>query len=222
MERNEIARQEWREIAETRPARRVVVIDESATHLDMIPKYARAPRGERAYATQRRNYGKNVTLRAGLTLDGMTAPLVIEGAVNTAVFEAYVEQVLCPSLPDKALVILDKLAPHHAKRIEILLRAKGAQLLFLPAYSPDFSPIEQAFSKMKLPAASSGVSWSIYSLSCAASGEVCPRRGIKQALRPHQAQTLDALIDAIALTLQHITPFDAIGFFVQAGLFKLD
>lgn len=179
-------------MAETLPARRLVVIDESATHLDMVPKYARAPKGQRAYATQRRNYGQNVTLLAGLTLDGMTAPLVIQGAVNTAVFEAYVEHVLCPCLPDNALVILDNLAPHHAKRVEVLLRAKGAQLLFLPAYSPDFSPIENAFSK------------------------------IKQALRRLKAQTLDALIDAIGLALNQITPFDAIGFFVQAGLFNLD
>lgn len=179
-------------MAETLPTRRVVVIDESSTHLDMIARYARAPRGERAYATQRRNYGKNVTLLAGLTLDGMTAPLVIEGAVNTAAFEAYVEHILCPSLPDKALVILDNLAPHHTKRVEDLLRTKGAQLLFLPPYSPDFSPIEHAFSK------------------------------IKQALRRLKAQTLDALIDAIGLALNQVTPFDAIGCFVQAGLFNLD
>lgn len=179
-------------MAQTLPARRVVVIDESATHLDMVPRYARAPRGERAYATQRRNYGKNVTLLTGLTLDGMTAPLVIEGAVNTAVFEAYVEQVLCPALPDNALVILDNLAPHHASRVEALLHTKGAKALFLPAYSPDLSPIENAFSK------------------------------IKQVLRRLKAQTLDALIEAIALALDQITPFDAIGFFVQAGLLNLD
>ena len=80
------------------PARRVVVIDESSTHLGMTSPYARAPRGERAYAQQPRNYGKNMTLLAGLRLEGISASMVIEGAVNTAVFEAFVEQVLLPTL----------------------------------------------------------------------------------------------------------------------------
>lgn len=158
----------------------------------MARRYGRAPRGQRVYVKQRRNYGRNMTLLAGLTLDGMTESLVVEGAVTTAVFEAFVEQVLLPTLDPGDMVVLDNLAAHKSSRVELLLRARGCQLLFLPAYSPDFSPIEQAFSK------------------------------IKQCLRTLRAQTVDALIDAIAEALRTITPFDAIGFFADAGFLNLD
>jgi hypothetical protein len=87
-ERDEVARQEWREVAETLLARRVTVFDESGTQLDMAARYARAPRGERAYAVGRRNTGQNMTWLAGITLAGMTAPFVVDGAVTTAVMEA--------------------------------------------------------------------------------------------------------------------------------------
>lgn len=178
--------------AETLPARRVVVVDESSTHLGMTSAYARAPRGERAYAAQRRNYGKNMTLLAGLRLDGIDAPMVIEGAVNTAVFEAFVEHVLLPTLQPGDMVIVDNLAAHKSKKVEALLAQKGCQIVFLPAYSPDLSPIENAFAK------------------------------IKQSLRVAQAHTVDALIEAIAQALQSITPFDPIGFFTNAGFLNLD
>ena len=117
---------------------------------------------------------------------------MIEGSVTTAVFEASIAQVVCPTLHPGDLVILDNLAAHHASTIDTLIRAKGAQLLFLPAYSPDFSPIENAFSK------------------------------IKHFLRQARAQTLETLIDAIDQALQTITPFDALGFFTNAGLLNLD
>src|SRR5512143_3421725 len=131
------------------PARRVVVVDESGTHLDMASRYARAEKGQRADAVQRRNWGKNMSLLAGLTLDGMTAPLVVEGAVTTTVFEAYVRHVLLPTLQPGDIVVLDNLIAHKSKVVRRLLHAKGCQLLFLPAYSPDFSPIEHTFSKIK-------------------------------------------------------------------------
>lgn len=174
------------------PARRVVVVDESSTHLGMTSAYGRAPRGERAYASQPRNYGKNMTLLAGLRLDGIDAPMVIEGAVNTAVFEAFVEHVLLPTLLPGDRVVVDNLAAHKSTKVEALLAQKGCQILFLPAYSPDLSPIENAFAK------------------------------IKQCLRVAQARTVDALMDAIAQALQSITPYDAIGFFTNAGFFNLD
>lgn len=191
-ERNEEARQDWRERAETLPARRIVVIDESSTHLGMTSPYARAPRGERAYAQQPRNYGKNMTLLAGLRLEGMSASMLIEGAVNTAVFETFVEQVLLPTLQAGDIVIVDNLSAHKSKRVELLLAAKRCQLLFLPAYSPDFSPIENAFAK------------------------------IKQHLRVAQAQTVDALIEALVHALAAVSPCDAIGFFTNAGFLNLD
>ena len=191
-ERNEETRQDWRERAETLPARRVVVIDESSTHLGMTSPYARAPRGARAYAQQPRNYGKNMTLLAGLRLEGMSAPMLIEGAVNTIVFETFVEQVLLPTLHQGDIVIVDNLSAHKSKRVVSLLASKHCQLLFLPAYSPDFSPIENAFAK------------------------------IKQCLRVAHAQTLDALIEALGHALAAVSPFDAIGFFTNAGFLNLD
>jgi len=97
-ERNEPTRQEWREQAETLPAQRVVVVDESSTHLDMARRYGRAPRGQRVYTRQRRNYGKNMTLLTGLSLAGMTDALVIEGSVMLPVFETFIEQILLPTL----------------------------------------------------------------------------------------------------------------------------
>ena len=191
-ERDEVARQDWRDVAETLPARRVTVIDESGTHLDMTSRYSRAPRGERAYASQRRNTGKNMTLLAGITLDGMTAPFVVEGSVTTAVLETYFRAVLCPTLHPGDIVILDNLSAHHAPAVTQILIDYGCQVLFLPAYSPDFSPIENAFAK------------------------------IKDILRRLRAQTVDALLDAIAEALQSITPWDAIGYFTYAGLLNLD
>lgn len=117
------------------PAQRVVVLDESSTPLGMTSAYARAPRGERADAQQRRNYGKNMTLLAGLRLDGISAPMVIEGAVNTAGFEAFVEHGLLPTLHPGDFVIVDNLAAHKSKKVEGLIAQKDAQILFLPPYS---------------------------------------------------------------------------------------
>src|SRR3972149_3613400 len=150
------------------------------------------PRGQRVYVKQRRNYGKNMTLLAGLRLDGMTDSLVIEGAVTTPVFEAFVEQILLPTLQPGDVVVLDNLVVHKSSRVEQRLLTHGCQILFLPAYSPDLSPIEQAFAK------------------------------IKQFLRTLRAQTVDALMEAIADALRTITPYDAIGFFTQAGFLNLD
>jgi len=174
------------------PARKVVVIDESSTHLDMARCYGRAPRGQRVYVKQRRNYGKNISLLAGLSLDGMTDSLVIEGAVTTPVFEAFIEHILLPTLQPGDVLVLDNLVVHKSKRVEHLLRTRGCLILFLPAYSPDLSPIEQAFAK------------------------------IKQFLRTVRAQTVDALIQAIADALRTVTAYDAIGFFTQAGFLNLD
>ncbi len=191
-ERDEVTRADWRSVAQTLAARRIVVVDECSTQRHMCARYARARRGQRAHARQVRNYGSTVSLLSGLSLEGMTACRVVGGSVTSAVFEAYVEHSLCPTLQPGDSVILDNLAPHHALSVETLIQARAAKLRFLPAYSPDLSPIENAFAKFK------------------------------QALRRLRAQTLDALIEAIDQALQSITPDDAIGFFVQAGFFNLD
>lgn len=109
-----MARQDWRSRAETLPARRIVVLDETSTHLDMTSRYARAPRGQRAFAKQRRNYGKNITLLAGLRLEGMCAPFIVEGGVNSAVFETYLAQILLPTLRAGDSLVLDNLGVHKS------------------------------------------------------------------------------------------------------------
>jgi transposase len=181
----------FEDVARTVDAERIVVVDESSTHQDMMPAYARAPRGERAMDSARRNYGSNVSLIAGLRLDGLQAPFVIEGSVNTAVFEAYIEHVLVPALRPSDIVLMDNLRCHKTDKVRSLIEAVGAHLLFLPAYSPDFSPIEHAFSKLKA------------------------------LLRRLKAQTFEALIDAIAQALVTISSTDALGYFTDCGFINI-
>jgi hypothetical protein len=116
----------------------------------MTRLYARAPKGERAYAKVPRNRGTNTTLLASMSLEGMGPCLAVEGATTKVVFEAYVERVLAPSLrPGRVVVILDNLGAHRGDRVRELIEEQGCSLLYLPPYSPDFSPIEEAFSKLK-------------------------------------------------------------------------
>ena len=166
---------------------RLVVVDERGSNLALTPLYARAPRGQRAYAAIPRNYGKNTTLVSALTLSGMDAAMIIEGGVDTAVVEAYVEYVLCPVLTPGKIVVMDNLSSHKGTRVEQLTTAAGCTVLFLPPYSPDFSPIEHAFAK------------------------------IKQALRRAGARTREALEAALAEALGTITAADARAFFRHCG-----
>src|SRR5436190_5712713 len=108
-ERDEAARVLFRDLIQTLDAQRLVVVDESSTHLGMSTAYARSPCGQRAYAVQRRNYGQNVSLIASLRLSGMQTGMVLQGALNTAGFEAYIQQVLVPSLKPGDIVLLDNL-----------------------------------------------------------------------------------------------------------------
>lgn len=115
----------------------------------MTPWYAYAPRGQRAYGKVPRNYGANTTLMASLSRQGMGEAFILEGAADTVAFELYIEQILAPSLHPGQIVIMDNLSIHQSTRVRQAIEAKGCQLLFLPAYSPDLSPIEEAFSKLK-------------------------------------------------------------------------
>lgn len=153
----------------------------------MTPLYAYAPRGERAVGKVPRNYGAIMTLIASMSLSGMGPALVLDGAADSASFEAYIEQVLAPSLRRGQIVILDNLSIHLGSRVKQAIEAKGCRLLFLPAYSPDFSPIEEAFSKLKT------------------------------ALRRLAARTREALREAIAAALDLITGQDALGWFTHCG-----
>jgi transposase len=170
----------------------VVVVDESSTYLGMAPRYARAPRGQRAYVSRVRKRSQNISLLAALNLEGMSAPLMIEGGVTSAVFETYMHAVLLPTLHPGDIILLDNLRVHKSKRVQPMAAERGVKLLFLPAYSPDFSPIENAFAKLK------------------------------NASRFHRPATFDELLDAVAQILPTISPYDAIGFFTNAGFLNLD
>lgn len=164
-----------------------MVVDECGSNINLTPRYARAPNGERAYGSVPRNTAKNTTLIASMTTAGMGPAMLLQGATDTAAFEAYVEQMLLPSLAPGNVVVLDNLSAHKSVRVRTLIEARGCEVWFLPAYSPDLSPIEEAFSKLKT------------------------------VLRRAQARTQDALHAAIAQALELITASDAQGFFAHCG-----
>ena len=186
-ERSETARAAWRDLTPYLPVERLVFVDECGAHIALTPLYARAPRGQRAYGAVPCNRGKNTTLIAGHSLEGMQAPFILEGAVNTLAFEAYVEQVLAPSLKPGQVVVLDNLSAHTSERVRQAITKQECQILWLPTYSPDLTPIEEAFSKLKA------------------------------FLRRVGARTHDALQEAIGRGLETITAQDACGWFTHCG-----
>jgi transposase len=132
-----------------RRAARLIFIDETGINLSMTRTHARAPAGVRAVDAVPKNWGDNITVTAALTLDGIVAPMMLYGAMNARAFEAYVEQCLAPELRPGDVVVLDKLNAHKTEQVRALVEATGARLVFLPGYSPDFNPIEHAWSKLK-------------------------------------------------------------------------
>ena len=119
-------------------------VDECSTNVALTSLYARAPRGERAYGEAPRNWGKNVTLIASLSTEGVMAAMSVAGATDAAAFETYIEHFLAPTLKDGQVVVMDNLQVHKSKRVRELIEGAGAEVLFLPPYSPDFSPIEES------------------------------------------------------------------------------
>jgi transposase len=149
--------------------------------------YGWAPHDRRATGSVPRNRGKNTTLVAALTPDGLQVPWMFEGAMDTATFVWYITEQLGPTLRPGQVVVLDNLSVHKAARIRDSLAARGCEILFLPPYSPDFTPIEQAFSKLKA------------------------------ILRGIGSRTREALVEAVRLALDAITPKDAAAWFAHAG-----
>ena len=186
-ERNEQARTAYRERVAARAVPDCVVVDECGSNINRTPIYARAPRGMRAYGQVPRNTEKNTTLIASMTTTGMGPAMLLEGATDTAAFEVYVEQVLAPELRPGQVVVIDNLSAHKSERVRTLIEVRGCELWFLPAYSPDLSPIEEAFSKLKA------------------------------LVRRAEARTREALFEAIATALELITPLDAQGYFRHGG-----
>jgi transposase len=174
-------------------ARRLVFVDESGFHTSMTRLRARAPKGKRAYGKVPRNRGKNTTLIASITLEGgMGESMSIEGATDSEAFEAYVEHFLTPSLCEGQVVVLDRLGAHRTDRVKQLIEGRGADLVFLPSYSPEMNPIEEAFSK------------------------------IKQLVRKAGARVREELVETIGRALAAVTIEDAAGWFAHAGYWPQD
>ncbi len=153
----------------------------------MTRRYGRARHGARVHDAVPRNYGRNVTILGALSCNGLDAVMTVDGATDTAVFRSYVTQVLVPTLVPEDIVIMDNLSAHKVDGIEKAITAAGATLLFLPPYSPDCSPIENCWSKLKT------------------------------LLRQAKARTREALDDALKHAIDHITRSDAQGWFRHCG-----
>ena len=148
-ERNEAQRAAFRASVAPVDQRRFIFVDETSPTLAMTRRYARAPRGQRAYGSVPRNHRKNLSVIGALGLRGMVATLSVEGAVDTDIFDVFVRRVLVPVLRPGDIVLLDNLSVHHASCITHAVQAAHGQVIFLPSYSPDFSPIEPCWSKVK-------------------------------------------------------------------------
>ncbi len=164
-------------------------MDESGFHTSMERLRARAPRGERAYAKVPRNRGKNQTLIASIALEGgMGEAVSVEGATDAELFETYdVEEFLAPTLTAGQVVVLDGLGAHRTQKVRELIEERGAELVFLPSYSQDLNPIEEAFSKMK------------------------------NIVRKAGARAREALNEAISEAMSAITLEDVAGWFSHCG-----
>ena len=167
--------------------RRLVFVDEMGVHTSLAPLYGYSAKGERVRLSVPRNRGKNTTLLAAITLDGMGETMAVEGSTDQEVFDAYVEHVLAPTLEAGQVVILDNLSAHKPARVRELIECRGCELIYLPAYSPDLNPIEEAFAK------------------------------IKSILRQAAARTKDALVEVLGEALSAISAQDARGYFEHAG-----
>ncbi|WP_394543274.1 IS630 family transposase [Azorhizophilus paspali] len=143
------ARQEWLEEQPGFDWRKLIVVDETAAATNLARLRGWAPRGERCLAAVPHGHWKTTTFTAGLRVDGLTAPLVLDGAMNGPAFLAYVGQVLVPELTPGDIVVMDNLPAHKVAGVRQAIEGAGATLRYLPPYSPDLNPIERAFSKLK-------------------------------------------------------------------------
>jgi transposase len=187
-ERNEFIRAAWQvTVAAAVDPERLVFVDEMGVHTSLAPIYGYAPRGERLRLSVPRNRGKNTTLLSSMTTGGMGPSLAVEDATTAQIFETYVEKMLMPMLRAGQIVVMDNLGAHKPRRIRELIEGQGCELLYLPAYSPDYNPIEEAFSK------------------------------IKKFLRKVGARSREALVEALGAALSAVSPEEARGYFEHAG-----
>ena len=188
MERDEWLRAAWRvTLAAKTDPKRLVFVDEMGTNTSLSVLRAWSRRGQRAYCSVPRNRGSNTTLLSSMTMEGMGPSLAVEGATTRAVFEAYVEWGLSPTLCPGQVVVMDNLTAHKGERVRELIEERSCELLYLPPYSPDLNPIEEAFSK------------------------------IKAFIRKAEARSRGALIEAMGAAISAVTARDARGFFEHCG-----
>ena len=168
--------------------RRLVFLDESAVNTAMTPTHGRSPRGERVHGSAPRSYGEQTSVVGALSFSrGLIAVMTLTGAVDTLAFDAYLLRVLAPRLRKGDVLVLDNLGVHKASQVEEVAEARGARVVWLAPYSPDFSPIEQCWSK------------------------------IKAYLRGAKARTEDELNKALAQAIGFVTKADIRGWFKHCG-----
>ena len=181
------AREAWRESQPGLNPAQLVFIDETWVTTNMTRLRGRCPRGKRLIAAVPHGHWRTSTFVAGLRMSGLSAPLVLDGAMNGEAFLAYVEQILAPTLAPGDIVIMDNLSSHKAAGVREAIEARGARVFYLPPYSPDLSPIEQAFSKFKA------------------------------LIRKAATRTREALWNAIGQFLGRFTPQECANYFANAG-----
>jgi transposase len=181
------ARRAWAKAAPRLDPAHLVFLDETWATTNMARTHGRAPRGSRLVAAVPHGHWHTTTFLCGLRTSGPVAPLVLEGAINGRAFRAYVEQMLAPTLGEGDIVIMDNLGSHKVEGVREAIEAQGAQLLYLPPYSPDLNPIELAFSKLK------------------------------RLLRSAAARTVGSLWDTIGGLLDRFTPSECAAYFKHCG-----
>jgi len=180
-------REAWFEAQLDLDPERLVFIDETWASTKMARSHGRAPKGQRLRMSLPHGHWKTTTFVGALRLSGMVAPMVLDGPINRDAFEAYVQQFLVPELKPGDIVVMDNLGSHKSKLVREAIEAAGATLLFLPPYSPDFNPIEKAFSKLKA------------------------------LLRKASERTVEGLWAAIGRSLDAFTPQECANYFAAAG-----
>ncbi len=181
------AREAWFEGQLDLDPAKLIFIDETGASTKMARLRGRAKRGQRCHAAVPHGHWKTTTFTAGLSLKGMIAPMVLDGPMNGDAFLAYIRQVLVPELETGMAVIMDNLPAHKVTGVRQAIEGAGAKLIYLPPYSPDFNPIEMAFSKLKA------------------------------ALRKAAARTIPELWDVIAEVIEHFRPEQCQNYFAAAG-----
>lgn len=180
-------RQRWRVWQRYMDAERFVFVDETGATTNMARRYGWGPRSERLVDAAPWGHWRTTTFVAGLRAEGMVAPMVLDGPMDGPAFRAYVEQVLVPELRERDVVVLDNLPAHKVAGVREAIRAAGASTMYLPPYSPDLNPIEQAFAKLKA------------------------------LLRKAGARTRDALWDTLGALLEAFSPAECRNYLANCG-----